>query len=95
MGSGESTVDGCRKTVTVVDDLDETEWASNIDNTPERILAVGFAKLDIEPRCPQRLGRVAERAKIGVHAEVKVLREPYVAVCCQGDSPDDQHAHAS
>jgi hypothetical protein len=55
LGRCESAFDNRRKPATVVHDLDETEWASHVDNTAERILSVWLSKLNLEARRPQRV----------------------------------------
>jgi hypothetical protein len=54
LGRRKSVFDHRRKPATVVHDLDETEWASHVDNTAERILSVWLSKLNLEARRPQR-----------------------------------------
>ena len=95
VGGCESAIDHRGKAATVVHDLNETEGAANIDHAPERILAIGLPKLDLEARRPQRIGDLVQGAQIGIHAEIEILGKPHIAVCCQGDGPDHQRSHAS
>jgi len=81
IGRCESAFDNRRKPATIVHDLDETEWASHVDNTAEWILSVWLSQLNLKACRPQRVGGLSQRAKIGVHAEIKILGKPDVPVC--------------
>ena len=59
------------------------------------ILSVWLSKLNLEARRPQRVGGLSQRAKIGVHAEIKILGKPDIPVCRQRDGADDHRTHAS
>ena len=61
LGRRKSTFDYRWKPATIVHDLDETEWASHVDDTAERILSVWLSKLDLEARRPQRVGGLSQR----------------------------------
>jgi hypothetical protein len=50
VGGCESAIDHRGKAASVVHDLDEAEGATDIDHAPERILAIGLPKLDLEAR---------------------------------------------
>ena len=95
VGCRESAVDHRREPATVVHDLHEPEWAADIHDASERILAVGLPNLDLEARRPQRFCDSAQCAEIGVDAEVEIFRKPHVAVRCQSDGADDHRPYAS
>jgi hypothetical protein len=82
LGRRKSTFDNRWKPTTVVHDPDETEWASHVDNTAERILSVWLSKLNLEARRPHRVGSLSQRARIGVHAEIKILGKPALPGVC-------------
>ena len=61
LGRCKSALDNRRKPATIVHDQDETESASHVDNTAERILSVWLSKINLEARRPQRVGGLSQR----------------------------------
>jgi hypothetical protein len=95
VGCGQSALDDRRKSTAEVHDLDDTERSPNVDDATERILSVGLPKRDVISGSPQHFSRSGKRDQIGIHAQIEILSEPYIAVRRQGDGADDHRPHAA
>lgn len=88
VGRCEPALDDGGKPPAVVDDLDEAEGASDIDDSPERIISVRLPQLHGEASRLQGLCGTAERLEIGDDADSEILGEAHIAVGRQGDCSD-------